>query len=98
MHWLGYRRYADTGLLWAAGVCATLEWISNTRDAPVTQRDERTVTAELAKAEMWTATAVDGADRNLPLESICADLGLAYCPPIALTNRGLEACTWDCGG
>ena len=62
LHWLGYRRYADTGLLWPAGVCATLDWVGNRRNAPLTERNEQPVTDRLAKAEMWTAMAVDGDD------------------------------------
>ncbi|MCA1695675.1 MAG: hypothetical protein LC749_13625, partial [Actinobacteria bacterium] len=102
LHWLGYRRYADTGLAWPAGVCASLEWVLSERNAPITERNERPVSDGVAKAEMWAATAVDRDGVKPSLESICANLDVAYFPAVILNRTWARsvcmALRWMLGG
>ena len=59
-----------------------VSWARGVRPGPITGRNERPVTVEVAVAEWWAAlTAADGVGaRPPPLEKISAELGVAYWP------------------
>jgi len=81
VHVLAFREYRDTGSAKAEAMGATAAWIRGGRTAPVTFREEQPVTKALAKAEMWAAVHVVTGD--VPLESLCLDLGVHYAPAVA---------------
>lgn len=81
-HWLAYRQYRDTNAAKPAGICAALSWIRGGRPGPMTDRDERPVTAALAQAERYAAMYTAEGDRSLPLRSACIKLDVAYWQPI----------------
>jgi hypothetical protein len=87
LHWLAYRRYADSDSSRAAGICVTLAWVRGGRAGPVTGRDERPVTVVVAAAEMWAAVAVSEDGPPPPLRAICADLDVVFWEP-TVSNRG----------
>jgi hypothetical protein len=81
-HWLVYRAYLDRGSPAAEGGCAAVAWVRGGGLGPVTSRDEQPVTRPIAKAEMWAASAAERiVSTPPPLESICAELGVAYWRP-----------------
>ena len=81
LHVLAFREYRDTGSVKAEAMGATAAWIRGGRNAPVTFREEQPVTKALAKVEMWAAVDVDTGD--VPLASLCRDLGVSYAPAVA---------------
>jgi len=83
LHVLAFREYRDTGSVKAEAMGATAAWIRGGRNAPVTFREEQPVTKVFAKAEMWAAVHVDTGD--VPLGSLCRDLGVSYAPAV-VTN------------
>jgi hypothetical protein len=65
-------------------MAAAVAWVQGGRSGPVTDRDERPVTRELAVAEMWAAVAVADGGTPPPLQSICEQFGVRYRAPLAV--------------
>jgi hypothetical protein len=83
LQWLAYRAFVD-GSVRAGGMAAAVAWVQGGRAGPVTDRDEKPVTRELAVAEMWAAVAVADGGTPPPLEVICEQFGVAYWAPLAV--------------
>jgi hypothetical protein len=93
LHWLAYRVHLDTGSSRCAGIGGALAWVGGGEVGPITGRSERPVTEALARAEMWCAVSISHPGTPPELERICAELGVAYRPPLAVT-RGWADGAW----
>jgi len=60
LHVLAHRGYLDTWSTWHDGMAVTAAWLRGGRSAPVTFREEQSVTWALADAEKWAAVHAHG--------------------------------------
>lgn len=78
--WLAHRDWTERRSPWTGGVIAAVEWVIGTGCGPVTAREERPVTRNLAIAEFCAAAVVIRGSG--PLESECRRLGVTYREPL----------------
>jgi hypothetical protein len=82
LQWLAYQAYVE-GSVRSGGMAAAVAWVQGGRAGPVTDRDERPVTRELAAicsewvAEMWAAVAVADGGTPPPLQSTMWGAGIS---------------------
>lgn len=80
-YWIAHGAYLDHRHEGGAGIAAAIAWVQGMRNGPITGRDEQPVTAQLARAEMWAATAAEKiVSVPPPVRHYCAELGVAYWP------------------